>query len=343
MTVTKTQTIEIQIPVFEGYVYDSYRKPKGGEHFCRSHDLGRGLGQVDFTFTNDSHFVYKPIPSFEGYEYSHYGEPKVGQYFKPTLKDDLMQRSTGSLWDVRGSDVFCYNQLPPTFEGFEFVRRSDTVNLDEVFLMDNGQLSESGGYTFTGGREVLIYKRVAPTFEGFEFVRYGKAQTGDYALFPWEEVPVVWRDAGESSDDYFIYKKTFTPDYSNPDVLLAATFNAIMDNPDQWDQGQWHCGSSHCFCGWSQVLVNNILPNDGWHIEFAEDQYQVSFNVAVAITRGNNNLDELYNWVEGLISGRIDRQTGKEAVAPGTVAVVKQVPSDDFRFNLEEIQNRSQS
>ena len=29
----------------------------------------------------------------------------------------------------------------------------------------------------------------------------------------------------------------------------------IEDNPENWDQTQWHCGTSHCFGGWAQILA----------------------------------------------------------------------------------------
>lgn len=30
--------------------------------------------------------------------------------------------------------------------------------------------------------------------------------------------------------------------------------NKIKTDPDQWDQGRWHCGTVHCFTGWAQTL-----------------------------------------------------------------------------------------
>ena len=36
----------------------------------------------------------------------------------------------------------------------------------------------------------------------------------------------------------------------------------IKENPDQWDQGSWHCGSSHCFAGWAQILAGKEADSD---------------------------------------------------------------------------------
>lgn len=36
----------------------------------------------------------------------------------------------------------------------------------------------------------------------------------------------------------------------------------IKENPDQWNQGSWHCGTSHCFAGWAQILSGKEANND---------------------------------------------------------------------------------
>lgn len=37
-------------------------------------------------------------------------------------------------------------------------------------------------------------------------------------------------------------------------TLFERTLAAIKANPEHWDQGDWHCGTSHCFAGFAQVL-----------------------------------------------------------------------------------------
>jgi hypothetical protein len=36
--------------------------------------------------------------------------------------------------------------------------------------------------------------------------------------------------------------------------LAKAVLNQILQHPETWDQNQWHCGTKHCFAGWSQIL-----------------------------------------------------------------------------------------
>lgn len=35
---------------------------------------------------------------------------------------------------------------------------------------------------------------------------------------------------------------------------LARVMNQIIEHPETWDQSNWHCGTSHCFAGWAQVM-----------------------------------------------------------------------------------------
>jgi hypothetical protein len=35
---------------------------------------------------------------------------------------------------------------------------------------------------------------------------------------------------------------------------LEATLAAIESHPDHWDQSSWHCGTSHCFAGFAEML-----------------------------------------------------------------------------------------
>ena len=35
---------------------------------------------------------------------------------------------------------------------------------------------------------------------------------------------------------------------------LEATLAAIEANPQHWEQAEWHCGTSHCFGGFAEML-----------------------------------------------------------------------------------------
>lgn len=48
--------------------------------------------------------------------------------------------------------------------------------------------------------------------------------------------------------------------------LLQKTLDAIKANPQHWNQQFWHCGTSHCFAGFAELLANNLS------VETSEEQ-----------------------------------------------------------------------
>ena len=40
--------------------------------------------------------------------------------------------------------------------------------------------------------------------------------------------------------------------------LLQKTLDTIKANPEHWNQEQWHCGTSHCFAGFAELIANNL-------------------------------------------------------------------------------------
>lgn len=45
---------------------------------------------------------------------------------------------------------------------------------------------------------------------------------------------------------------------------LRKVMAAIRANPKRWDQSRWHCGTTHCFAGWAQILAGKVrLRKDG--------------------------------------------------------------------------------
>ena len=49
--------------------------------------------------------------------------------------------------------------------------------------------------------------------------------------------------------------------------LLRQVLQIIKDNPEHWDQEQWHCDTTHCFAGVTEALVRGI-PLDSNANEF---------------------------------------------------------------------------
>jgi hypothetical protein len=40
--------------------------------------------------------------------------------------------------------------------------------------------------------------------------------------------------------------------------LLQKTLDTIKANPQHWNQRFWHCGTSHCFAGFTELIANNL-------------------------------------------------------------------------------------
>lgn len=40
--------------------------------------------------------------------------------------------------------------------------------------------------------------------------------------------------------------------------LLQKTLDAIKANPKHWNQKSWHCGTSHCFAGFAELIANGL-------------------------------------------------------------------------------------
>ena len=36
---------------------------------------------------------------------------------------------------------------------------------------------------------------------------------------------------------------------------LKAVLHQIETHPETWKQSSWHCGTSHCFAGWAQIMA----------------------------------------------------------------------------------------
>lgn len=82
---------------------------------------------------------------------------------------------------------------------------------------------------------------------------------------------------------------------------LAEVMNHILENPETWDQSQWHCGSSHCFAGWAQIFSgeeedSNTAPYDAqkW-LEINDDDSDWLFGA-------QRQLRELHAFVDGVVN-----------------------------------------
>lgn len=59
--------------------------------------------------------------------------------------------------------------------------------------------------------------------------------------------------------------------------LLQLTLNTIKENPQHWNQQSWHCGTTHCFAGFAELLAKHI-PIDTEE-QILIDKYNLGKNV----------------------------------------------------------------
>lgn len=98
--------------------------------------------------------------------------------------------------------------------------------------------------------------------------------------------------------------------------LLQKTLDTIKANPQHWNQKTWHCGTSHCFAGFAELIANNIpietssedlvairhtklLPYGTG--SYAEKLLGISDDDGEALFHGHNTLEELECMVAYLI------------------------------------------
>ncbi len=84
--------------------------------------------------------------------------------------------------------------------------------------------------------------------------------------------------------------------------LARAAINQILDHPESWDQRHWHCGTTHCFAGWCQVLAGKRANNDSCQSEVNELLGLNSADSHWAFSP-YRTIGELHGFVKALIAG----------------------------------------
>ena len=72
----------------------------------------------------------------------------------------------------------------------------------------------------------------------------------------------------------------------------------IEQHPDTWDQSQWHCGSTHCFAGWAQLLSGKT-SNDKTTRRDARIYLDMSFCEADYFFSPHRTISELRTGYDG--------------------------------------------
>ena len=93
--------------------------------------------------------------------------------------------------------------------------------------------------------------------------------------------------------------------------LLQLTLDTIKANPQHWDQTSWHCGTTHCFAGFAELLSKNLSLDtyiDGYEInsweviDYALAKLGLTDDQAVQLFNPTNTLEDLERMVGVLVT-----------------------------------------
>lgn len=89
-------------------------------------------------------------------------------------------------------------------------------------------------------------------------------------------------------------------------TLIVKVMNQIIQDPSSWKQSAWHCGTSHCFCGWGWYMTYGntaeIEPMQVW----GASHFGISSCLADYMFDSSRSLIDLYYLSKGLVDGTID-------------------------------------
>ena len=100
--------------------------------------------------------------------------------------------------------------------------------------------------------------------------------------------------------------------------LLKQTMNQIIEHPETWEQDTWHCGTTHCFAGWAELIhyyggqnldPDDYYPNRGITSHRAREALGIGKVVADELFHSDNNLHDLHAMVKALLKGNIANNT----------------------------------
>lgn len=72
----------------------------------------------------------------------------------------------------------------------------------------------------------------------------------------------------------------------------------ITAHPETWNQTQWHCGTTHCFAGWAQVLSGQPANKDTARRD-ARIYLDLSYQEADYLFAAHRSLNDLRDAYDG--------------------------------------------
>jgi hypothetical protein len=83
---------------------------------------------------------------------------------------------------------------------------------------------------------------------------------------------------------------------------LVQVMNHILEHPETWDQGHWHCGTKHCIAGHAQLMAGKEENIDTVKKD-AREWLGLSEYEAAWLFDPDRTKKELYDYVSAVVEG----------------------------------------
>lgn len=87
--------------------------------------------------------------------------------------------------------------------------------------------------------------------------------------------------------------------------MFAKVMNKILTEPKCWDQGTWHCGTTHCFAGLVEVESDDRRDRESTR-ECAMRVLNISEDLGNYLFDAYRSLTDLYRTVAKIVSGEMN-------------------------------------
>ena len=87
-------------------------------------------------------------------------------------------------------------------------------------------------------------------------------------------------------------------------ALAYKTLDHIKAHPEKWDQGVWHCGTTHCFAGLVELFTTGEDKSKARTWDVAEEALGVSGEEATDLFYERNTLADLEKIIKTIFGSR---------------------------------------
>ena len=87
-------------------------------------------------------------------------------------------------------------------------------------------------------------------------------------------------------------------------ALAYKTLDYIKAHPEEWDQSNWHCGTTHCFGGLVEMFTTGEVNEWESTWDVAEEALGISIDESTDLFYENNTLADLEKIIKTIFGSR---------------------------------------